>query len=93
MQQKPSATGKAWSGRFSEPVAELVKRYTASVEFDQRLAEFDIQGSLAHAAMLECLRHHRRGRPGGDPQRAWRRSWTKSAPASSNGRSTWKTST
>lgn len=42
----------AWSGRFSEPVSELVKRYTASVEFDQRLAEFDIQGSLAHAAML-----------------------------------------
>ncbi|OIQ84125.1 argininosuccinate lyase 1 [mine drainage metagenome] len=43
---------KAWSGRFNEPVAELVKRYTASVEFDQRLAEFDIQGSLAHAHML-----------------------------------------
>ncbi len=42
----------AWSGRFSEPVSELVKRYTASVEFDKRLAEFDIQGSLAHAAML-----------------------------------------
>lgn len=43
---------KAWSGRFSQPVAELVKRYTASVEFDQRLAEFDIQASLAHARML-----------------------------------------
>ena len=43
---------KAWSGRFSQPVAELVKRYTASVEFDQRLAEFDIEGSLAHARML-----------------------------------------
>ena len=43
---------KGWSGRFNEPVAELVKRYTASVEFDQRLAEYDIQGSLAHAAML-----------------------------------------
>lgn len=42
----------AWSGRFSEPVAELVKRYTASVAFDQRLANFDIQGSLAHAHML-----------------------------------------
>jgi argininosuccinate lyase len=45
-------TQKAWSGRFAEPVAELVKRYTASVEFDRRLAEFDIQGSLAHAEML-----------------------------------------
>jgi argininosuccinate lyase len=41
-----------WSGRFSEPVAELVKRYTASVNFDYKLAAFDIQGSLAHAEML-----------------------------------------
>lgn len=48
----PEGGDKAWSGRFSEPVAELVKRYTASVGFDQRLAEFDIQGSLAHAHML-----------------------------------------
>ncbi|MDO8350849.1 MAG: argininosuccinate lyase [Gallionella sp.] len=44
-----------WSGRFAEPVAELVKRYTASVDFDQKLALFDIQGSHAHAQMLaEC---------------------------------------
>ena len=43
---------KTWSGRFNEPVAELVKRYTASLEFDQRLALFDIQGSQAHAQML-----------------------------------------
>jgi argininosuccinate lyase len=41
-----------WSGRFSEPVSELVKRYTASVAFDQRLAHADIEGSLAHASML-----------------------------------------
>jgi len=41
-----------WSGRFSEPVAELVKRYTASVGFDYKLAMFDIRGSLAHAQML-----------------------------------------
>jgi argininosuccinate lyase len=41
-----------WSGRFAEPVAELVKRYTASVGFDRKLAMFDIQGSLAHAQML-----------------------------------------
>jgi argininosuccinate lyase len=44
--------GPAWSGRFGEPVAERVKRYTASIAFDRRLAEFDIQGSLAHARML-----------------------------------------
>jgi argininosuccinate lyase len=50
----PPETPAAWSGRFSEPVAETVKRYTASIPFDYRLAEFDIQGSLAHAAML----HH-----------------------------------
>jgi len=43
---------KIWSGRFAVPIAESVKRYTSSVSFDQRLAEFDIQGSRAHAAML-----------------------------------------
>jgi argininosuccinate lyase len=42
----------AWSGRFGEPVAERVKRYTASVSFDRRLATADIAGSLAHARML-----------------------------------------
>jgi len=41
-----------WSGRFAEPVTELVKRYTASVGFDWRLADADIAGSLAHARML-----------------------------------------
>lgn len=43
---------KKWSGRFNEPVSELVERYTASINFDYRLAEYDIQGSLAHAQML-----------------------------------------
>ncbi len=47
-----SKKGEAWSARFSEPVSDLVKRYTASVFFDYRLARFDIQGSLAHAEML-----------------------------------------
>jgi argininosuccinate lyase len=45
------ATG-AWSGRFSEPMTERVKRYTASVDFDRRLAAADIAGSRAHARML-----------------------------------------
>jgi argininosuccinate lyase len=50
----PAATDdlSGWSGRFSEPVTALVKRFTASVDFDQRLAEVDIAGSLAHARML-----------------------------------------
>jgi argininosuccinate lyase len=43
---------QSWSGRFNEPVAELVKQYTASVNFDKRLAQFDIAGSVAHAQML-----------------------------------------
>jgi argininosuccinate lyase len=46
-----AATG-GWSGRFAEPVSERVKRYTASVAFDRRLAQADIEGSLAHARML-----------------------------------------
>ncbi|MDO8348243.1 MAG: argininosuccinate lyase [Rugosibacter sp.] len=46
------ASDKAWSGRFSEPVSDLVKRYTASVLFDQRMWRQDICGSLAHARML-----------------------------------------
>jgi argininosuccinate lyase len=41
-----------WSGRFSEPVSELVKRYTGSVFFDRRMAMQDMRGSLAHARML-----------------------------------------
>jgi len=47
-----SKKSEAWSARFSEPVSDLVKRYTASVFFDKRLAHVDIQGSLAHADML-----------------------------------------
>ena len=43
---------EAWSALFSEPMSELVQRYTASVFFDKRLAAADIQGSLAHAEML-----------------------------------------
>jgi len=43
---------EAWSALFSEPMSDLVKRYTASVFFDKRLWQADIAGSLAHAAML-----------------------------------------
>lgn len=43
---------KAWSGRFSEPVADFVLRYTASVDFDKRMAMADIAGSIAHASMM-----------------------------------------
>jgi argininosuccinate lyase len=53
--EKSGGKAKPWSGRFKEPVSDLVKRYTASVQFDQRLAEFDIDGSLAHARMLQAV--------------------------------------
>jgi argininosuccinate lyase len=43
---------KLWSGRFSEPTDAFVEAFTASVEFDQRLYRYDIQGSIAHATML-----------------------------------------
>lgn len=52
MSTNKNQTETTWSGLFSEPVDELVKRYTASVDFDKRLALFDIRGSLAHAQML-----------------------------------------
>ncbi|MBI1906540.1 MAG: argininosuccinate lyase [Rhodocyclales bacterium] len=48
----PPQSTKTWSARFSEPVSDLVKRFTASVLFDQRMAHQDIRGSLAHARML-----------------------------------------
>ena len=47
---------KPWSGRFAEPVDERVKRFTASAAFDQRLAKYDIEASLAHARMLAARR-------------------------------------
>ena len=48
----PPATQYTWAGRFSEPMSDLVKRYTASVDFDKRMWPQDIRGSLAHARML-----------------------------------------
>ena len=47
---------KPWSGRFAEPVDERVKRFTASASFDRRLAQYDIEASLAHARMLAARR-------------------------------------
>lgn len=46
------ASTKLWSGRFNQPTDAFVEAFTASVEFDQRLYQYDIQGSIAHATML-----------------------------------------
>ena len=52
---QPVSGRQLWSGRFREPVDERVKRFTASVDFDRRLAKQDITGSLAHARMLAAV--------------------------------------
>lgn len=44
---------KPWGGRFSEATDAFVERFTASVSFDQRLYHHDIDGSIAHAKMLQ----------------------------------------
>lgn len=43
---------KLWGGRFTKKTDQLVEEYTASILFDKELAEEDVQGSLAHVAML-----------------------------------------
>ena len=43
---------KPWDGRFEEATDSFVESFTASVEFDQELAKYDIEGSIAHAKML-----------------------------------------
>jgi len=48
----PKDTNQSWGGRFSEATDAFVARFTASVNFDQRLYRQDIRGSLAHARML-----------------------------------------
>ena len=55
---KPAARAAAapWSARFAEPVSDPVQRFTASVAFDRRLAQVDIEASLAHARMLAACR-------------------------------------
>ena len=46
-------TNQSWGGRFNEPTDEFVKIFGASVFFDKILAPYDIQGSIAHATMLQ----------------------------------------
>ena len=49
---KQQDTSKLWGGRFTEATDSFVQRFTASVDFDRRMAAEDIAGSLAHADML-----------------------------------------
>ena len=50
-----SGSSKNRSGRFGEPVTGLTKRFTASLDFDRRLAPYDIRASVAHARMLNAV--------------------------------------
>ncbi len=51
----PETRNATWSGRFGEPMTERMQRFNASIGFDRRLADVDIQGSLAHARMLGAV--------------------------------------
>ena len=41
-----------WGGRFEKDMDDIVKRYNASIFFDQRMYQEDIDGSIAHVTML-----------------------------------------
>lgn len=43
---------KLWAGRFNKTTNQQVDEYNASIHFDHTLAEYDIEGSMAHVAML-----------------------------------------
>lgn len=53
MSEDSKNKSKLWGGRFTEATDAFVQRFTASVEFDKRLYKADIEGSVAHATMLE----------------------------------------
>lgn len=76
---------QAWSALFSEPMSELVQRYTASVGFDRRLWRADIAGSLAHAAML-----HAQGILSAEDLAAIRRGMAQITEEIESGRFEWK---
>ena len=46
---------QSWGGRFNETTDEFVAKFTASIDFDYKLALYDIQGSIAHAEMLVSI--------------------------------------
>ena len=48
----PSPPEKAWGGVFREPTDRRVELFSESISFDRRLADDDIDGSIAHARML-----------------------------------------
>lgn len=45
-------SNKMWGGRFVTGPGEIMEEINASIDFDRKLADYDISGSLAHVAML-----------------------------------------
>ena len=43
---------KLWGGRFEASLDKQTEEFGASIKFEQRLAPFDLKGSLAHVKML-----------------------------------------
>jgi len=41
-----------WSGRFEKEMEKIVEEFNASIDFDKRLYDCDIRGSIAHVTML-----------------------------------------
>jgi len=78
---------RMWGGRFNEPTDAFVEAFTASVEFDQRLALVDIQGSLAHAKML-----HKIGILNNDEQEAIEQGMAKISDEITSGKFDWSVS-
>ena len=56
--------------RFDSKLSDDAAQLNASVDFDQRLLPFDVEGSKAHARMLADAGHHVAGRRRGDLRRA-----------------------
>ncbi len=65
-----------WGGRFTKETDQLVYHFNASISFDRKLFEEDIEGSIAHAVMLDIVRRRKEchckrtcGYPGGCEKR------------------------
>ena len=54
-EKNDKSTNIAWGGRFSEQTDAFVEAFTASVAFDRRMYRQDINGSKAHARMLQRI--------------------------------------
>ncbi len=56
MSSNKAENTKLWASRFDSSSAKLLDEFNASISFDYRLYKHDIEGSLAHARMLESIK-------------------------------------